>query len=274
MTTATFDRTDRLRIQDLLSRRDIAWDTLLAIAEVGSTAHGISLEGTDDLDLTLIRIEPFDELVYGSESRQSMMIRTQLEGERSRVGDIDLQIYTARKFTRLACGGNPSILNVLYVPEYRHLAPWGWQEFRAGLRAYTPSIRAGSAFLGYMRQQMERWVGTRGQKNVNRPELVEAYGFDTKYAAHLIRLGYQGKIYMETGTIPIPLPKPMADAIKSLRTGGLTETEALKWARDIENELHEAIVISPLPQGPNIVGANRVLAELYFDRIHEDCTTE
>lgn len=255
-------QSDRDRVQNLLKRREIEWANVLAIAEVGSTAHGISLEGTDDLDLTLVRIESFSELVTGSEGRQSMMIRTQPEGSRSRMGDIDLQVYTARKFARLALGGNPSILNVLYVPVYHHERQ-GWKKLRLGLQRYTPSKRAGNAFLGYMRQQMERWQGLRGQKNVTRPELVEAYGFDTKYAAHIVRLGYQGTVYMREARIPIPLPSDFAERIISLRTGGLNEVEALDWAREVENDLHSAIVESKLPDGPNVAGADLLLADLY-----------
>lgn len=255
-------QSERSRVQDLLTRRDIEWRRVLAIAEVGSTAHGIALANTDDLDLTAVRLESWQELVTGSEGRQSLMIRTQPEGVRSRMGDIDLQVYTARKFARLALGGNPSILNVLYVPGYHHQSE-GWKQLRLGLQRFTPSRRAGSAFLGYMRQQMERWQGLRGQRNVTRPELVEAYGFDTKYAAHIIRLGYQGATFMREARIPIPLPEEFAARIRDLRTGGLTEDEALAWASDQENELHQAITESPLPQGPNVAGVDNLLAEVY-----------
>lgn len=257
------------RIEELLSRREIQWRDVLSISEVGSTAHGIAIEGFDDLDLTVIRLEPFFELVTGSESRQSMMIRTKPEGVRSQAGDIDLQVYTARKFAKLALGGNPSILNVLYVPSHYHQTVY-WIAFKNSLQLYTPSRRAGNAFLGYMRQQMERWQGLRGQKNVTRPELVEAYGFDTKYAAHLIRLGYQGTVYMLEGRIPIPLPSQFAEAIRELRTGKLTEGEALDWATEIENKLHQAIIDSKLPEGPNHAMVDQLLAETYFQSFMKD----
>jgi hypothetical protein len=249
-------------VSSLLERRKIGWREVVAIAEVGSTAHGIALEGTDDLDLTIVRAEPFAELVVGAESRQSMMIRTQPEGFRSRMGDIDLQVYTARKFARLALGGNPSILNVLYVPSY-HYERQDWRNLRKGLQGLTPSKRAGNAFLGYMRQQTERWQGLRGQKNVSRPELVEAYGFDTKYAAHIVRLGFQGATFMREARIPIPLPDDFAKRIVNLRTGGMTEAAALEWAREVENDLHRSILESPLPEGPNVAGTDSLLVDFY-----------
>jgi hypothetical protein len=35
---------------------------------------------------------------------------------------------------------------------------------------------------------------------VNRAELVEQFGYDTKYAIHTLRLGHQGVEFLETGT--------------------------------------------------------------------------
>lgn len=235
------------RIRDLLARRDVGWSEVLRIVEVGSTAHGISNPDTDDdLDYTVVRIEPFSELIVGSPKRQSMMIRTQPEGLRSRMGDIDLQVYTLRKFAGLAAGGNPSILTALFSKMVLKTSAVDFQE----LGRIVASKRAGASFLGYMQQQIERWIGVRGQKNVNRPELVEAYGFDTKYAAHTIRLGHQGIEYMQTGRFTMPMPDPLAKRIVGLRTGGLTEYEALEWAKQTEDELREAIATSVLPEHP------------------------
>lgn len=44
------------------------------------------------------------------------MQRTQPEGSRSGPGDTDRQLYSLRKFVRLALGGNPSVLMVFWAP--------------------------------------------------------------------------------------------------------------------------------------------------------------
>lgn len=54
------------------------------------------------------------------------------------------------------------------------------------------SRQAGRRFLGYLEAQRQRLVGERGQRDVNRAELVEQFGYDTKYAMHMLRLGHQG----------------------------------------------------------------------------------
>ena len=251
------------RINDLLSRRNITFSEVVRIVEVGSTAHGISSSQTgDDFDAMVIRIEPFTELVVGSPNRQSLMIRTQPEGIRSRMGDIDLQVYTLRKFVGLAAKGNPSILGGLFSQAVHYSAldldP---------IVGMVASKRAGSAFLGYMRQQLERWQGVRGQKNVKRPELVDAYGYDTKYAAHVIRLGHQGIEYVTTGRYSMPLSDELAARIVDVREGRVSEIDALAWAEDVEQELLKAIAASPLPAGPAIHNLNRWTTEIYERKV-------
>jgi predicted nucleotidyltransferase len=238
----------REKVTTLLRRKDIRWLDVLLIAEVGSTAHGISVPETgDDLDLTVIRMEPFEELITGPVSRQSMMIRTQPEGMRSRMGDIDLNVYTLRKFVSLARSGNPSILGVLFSPTlYLERTPLNLAA-RTQLGKYIASKKAGTAYLGYMNQQIERWQGKLGQKSVSRPELVEKYGFDTKYAAHVIRLGYQGIQYMREGRLTLPMDLNLAQEIVALRTGHFSEGEASQWALSVKADLEMAIENSPLP---------------------------
>lgn len=233
------------RIAGLLGNRSVHWNDVVLCAEVGSTAHGINIGEQDDTDYTVVRMEPWREFVNFATKRQSMMIRTQPEGVRSRFGDIDLNVYTLRKFGHLATSGNPSILGALFSPSTLKRAPW--IDRLSGIAA---SKAAGTAFLGYMRQQMERWQGTRGQKNVSRPELVEAYGFDTKYAAHIIRLGYQGIEYLGTGRLTLPIPEPLAGEIRALRTGEVPEQAALDWAAEAEDQLKRSVDRSPLPESP------------------------
>jgi hypothetical protein len=117
-----------------------------------------------------------------------------------------------------------------------------------------------------MNQQVERWRGDRGQKNVSRPELVEAYGFDTKYAYHAIRLGIQGCEYLTTGKLTLPIPQPARSDLVGLRTGACSEREALGWADSVFADLERAATNSPLPKEPNRVGLEHAVADAYLAR--------
>ena len=250
------------RVSDLLSRRKVNLKRDVALmVEVGSTMHGISIVGQDDLDLTAVRFEPWYEFVNGPLKAQSMMIRTQPDGIRSCMGDIDINVYTVRKFAGLAAKGNPSILAVLDAPN-RWEGRFQWVDWDQ-LVAYITSKKAGAAYKGYMQQQLERWTGQRGQKNVNRPELVEQYGFDTKYAGHVIRLGFQGVEYLKTGRLTLPMPEHEAELIRSVRVGEVSEAGALNLANGLQEHLQRALDESPLPEQPNLLGVGKWLAETY-----------
>jgi len=259
----TFPRTV---VSTLLASRHFDWDRVLRIAEVGSTAHGISISGPggDDHDFTVVRIESFEELVTGSSKKQSVMLRTAKEGEKSQPYDVDLNVYTLRRFAQLALKGNPSILAAIFSPK-QHV-DFMTVDFEL-LAKLVESKMAGKAFLGYMQQQIDRWIGIRGQKSVTRPDLVEAYGFDTKYAAHVIRLGVQGREYLDTRRFAMPMEEHMAKIIRDVRTGEFDEREALVLARNAETELLRAYKESELPERPNDGAVREWLYQQYVELV-------
>lgn len=252
----------RQRVMDLLGRSTLPLDTLDMIAEVGSTVHGISA-GNDDTDYTVVWTEPQDYLLRMSPNHHTKMIRTQPEGERSGPGDIDLQVYSVRKFVHLAVGGNPSILTPLFTPEARcvYLDP-DWPRERIAKMAHTK--RAGYAFLGYLDAQLTRWTSHQVRRRVNRPELVAAHGYDTKYAAHAIRLGLQGIEFLNTGRITLPMAEPERTWLVEIRSGDVAEDKALQWCTDVRSSLERTLNASALPISPNEEAVSAFLYDWHF----------
>lgn len=230
--------------------------------EVGSTVHGVGVAGTDDRDELGICVEPPD-YVIGLRHFEQVVHRTQPQGQRSQAGDLDLTIYGLRKFASLALKGNPSILLLLNTPEDKCVVLTEEGRALRGLAWAFASRKAGAAFLGYMQQQRQRLMGERGQMNVKRPELIEQYGFDTKYAGHIIRLGFQGIDYMTTGAFPIPMPTEQRDMILAVRTGRVPENDVLTLAGELEAELKAAIDSSPLDDLPAYDVVNSFLVDTY-----------
>jgi hypothetical protein len=125
------------------------------------------------------------------------------------------------------------------------------------------SKRAGRGYLGYLRGQKERLLGTRGQKNVNRPELVEAHGFDTKYAMHAARLGYQGIELLETGRLTLPMPEPQRSSVMAIRRGERTFDETIAEIDEVERRLAGALESTLLPDEPDRAAVDRFLVDAY-----------
>lgn len=244
-----------------LTKDEVEARTILRI-EVGSTVHGLGVQGTDDRDELGVFIEP-PQYVIGLKHYEQLVHRDQPQGVRSQPGDLDLTIYTLRKFCSLALKGNPSILLLFNVPDEKCIVldPDG-RELRDLAWAFA-SRKAGAAFLGYMQQQRQRLMGERGQMNVKRPELVEKYGYDTKYAGHIIRLGFQGIEYMNTGGFTIPMHEEERDYILAVRTGQVSEQEVLTRAGQLEADLKDAIDCSTLPKEPAYDVVNQFLVDTY-----------
>jgi predicted nucleotidyltransferase len=244
-----------------LTTREIAERNLILLATVGSSAHGLALPGTDDRDEMGVCIEP-PEYVIGLRHFEQDVFRTKPQGVRSEHGDTDRTIYSARKFCRLALSGNPSIITLLFADPDK-TTPLG-EELRA-LHPHFAARKAGKAFLGYMTQQRQRLLGERGQMNVKRPELVEAHGYDTKYAMHMLRLGFQGVEFLETGQLSLPMLPIARDFVYAVRKGEVELNEVLTRAGELERRVEDLLDTSPLPEKPNYDAVNAWLVETYCE---------
>src|ERR671935_213027 len=140
---------------------------------------------------------------------------------------------------------------LLFVPPELTLVETDLGRELRGLTGSILSKRAGRGYLGYLHGQRERLLGTRGQRNVNRPELVEAHGFDTKYAMHAARLGYQGIELLETGALTLPMPEPERSSVMAIRTGERTFEGTVAEIEQVEQQLAAALERTVLPDEPD-----------------------
>lgn len=236
-------------------------------AVVGSTLHGLAIEGTDDRDEMGVCLEPFDHAA-GLQSFEQFIYRSAAEREGrsdapSQPGDLDLTLYSLRKFVRLALSGNPSILLLLYVPAEQCLVrtPVG-----AKLQALAPAFisrRTGGAFLGYLTAQRERLMGLRGGKDVHRRALESAHGYDTKYAMHMLRLGLQGVELLSTGRIVLPIAEPYRTYLRNVRVGAVPLADVIERTEAMTQELVALCDDPDLDARPRVGLAEQFLVETY-----------
>ncbi len=199
---------------------------------VGSTAHGLNLT-TGDRDEMGIFVETMEQ-VMGLTSEDHRISRSKPVGVRSEPGDLDLTEYSLRKFCRLAKQGNPSVMVLLWLPEYITKHPIGEQLI--GIRDHFISREAGQRFLGYLISQKMRLTGERS-RNVTRPDLVEKYGYDTKFAMHALRLGYEGIELLTHRTMTIPAPANRREILMAVRTGDIRLDAVLMLIEEAEKKL-------------------------------------
>jgi hypothetical protein len=233
---------------------------------VGSGVHGIAIEGTDDEDEMAVFIEPVEHVIGTAERMDIVTYRTKPEGERSEPGDIDLSMYSLRKYIRLAAVGNPTAVLPLWCPQSSiiHMTETGrlLREHRSSFMSQQSVHR----FLGYMDAQFERMMG-RGKRNrvPNRPELVERYGWDVKYGAHALRLAYQGYEICLMGRLTLPMAEGPREHVLAVKRGEVTRTEVANKILNLTKTTRQVLKNgTPLPEKPDwdTIGAFSVRAHL------------
>lgn len=254
-------------VQDNDSNRLVAEPSTILRGLVGSTVHGLVLSGKDDRDEMGVCVEP-RRYVVGFGKFEHWVYRTAAEregnpGARSQAGDLDLTIYSLRKWARLALQGNPTVLLLLYLPVDALVIRTGAGEELQNLAPAFASRHAGKRFLGYLEAQRQRLVGERGQRDVNRVELVEKFGYDTKYAMHMLRLGYQGVEYLETGRLTLPIQEPVRSHLMSVRQGMSNLADVLAECTRLELRLKKLLETSHLPPEPDWGTVESFVMDIY-----------
>jgi hypothetical protein len=208
----------------------------ILLVEVGSTAHGTGLPGGEDHDEMAVVIEsPEQVLGLHPMGMRSEMQRTQPEGSRSGPGDTDRTLHSLRRFVRLAASGNPSILMSFWAPVIEST------ELGRSLQGLAPAFVGRHViprYRGYMQSQAGRLLGVRtstghGRRGGGgREELISEFGYDTKYAMHCARLGFQCQELLKTGGLSLPMQGEPADWLLRVRRGEVAFTEW--WDRTLE----------------------------------------
>lgn len=222
---------------------------------VGSGVHGMAVDGTDDRDEMGVCIEP-PATVIGLRRFEHYQYRTQPEGVCSGPGDLDLVVYSLRKYARLAAQGNPTILTLLFVPDehVQYVTDLG-RELRDRAALFV-SRQAADRFLGYLESQRRGLLGLRsgGTRNQGRADIRARYGYDVKFAAHMVRLGVQGVELMRTGRITLPIPEPHLSYLRAMRRGEIAKEDALDTAHALKQQIRDAAARSALPDEPDRAG--------------------
>ncbi|MGY1695835.1 MULTISPECIES: nucleotidyltransferase domain-containing protein [unclassified Geodermatophilus] len=232
--------------------REIAERGTVLRAQVGSGVHGTSVAGQDDRDEMGVCLEP-PEYVTGTARVPAGLATTETVpfeqyhrhtawdrpgglANRSGAGDVDVVVYSARKWARLALGGNPTVLLLLFVPDEEVVVrDAAGAELVAHADRFVSRVAA-DRFLGYLRGQRAAMTGQAGA-HPNRPELVAAHGFDVKYAMHALRLGLQGVELLTTGRITLPVPEPDRAYLRRVRRGEVPLAEVVAAVDDAEARL-------------------------------------
>lgn len=229
----------------------------------GSKLYGTDVE-TSDEDFQAVFIEPVNSVYMGGKM-ETIQLRDKPEGVRSEAGDVDCSSYSLRHFAKLTAQGNPSVLTLLSAPDSAVVS-----ETDLGAALRTPAMqqkfaskKAAPRFRGYMFRQKERMLGIRNGHVPKRPELVEKYGFDTKYANHVLRLGIQGCEFLRRGYMTLPMNEDDVNLLLRVRGGEYSFERTVELIEAVERDLERAIEACKLPDDPDYDAISAFLREAH-----------
>lgn len=189
--------------RDVLARDLGLGDWCILHAYRGSIAHGMyepssnpnSIDDKDTMAFCVPSVEHYLGLSqYGSRGTREI-----------KAGEWDIVIYEARKAVGLLEGGNPNVLAILWLEPnyYIHVSDAGrllldHRDLFVGRHVYKP-------FIGYATQQLYKMEhgAFNGYMGERRKRLVKQHGYDTKNAAHLIRLLRMGIEFLRDGELNV-----------------------------------------------------------------------
>lgn len=256
----------------------------------GSVAHGMYVApaestGIDDIDLMGVYVSPLEH--YFGLGRQ--------DTKESMIGQIDCVSYELRKYVGLLQKANPNVLSLLWLKDYLLIEPEGAMLVRE--RKFFATKMAYHSFSGYAYAQLKRMesfkdvmdsdCGCTGKFHVNdcalaaergrgstkrfatgfmgakRKGLVAKFGYDTKNAAHLIRLLKMGIELLRTGDIIVDRREAGdVDELLSIKRGEWSLARVKSLADELFAELKTARDSSTLPDRSDDTAVESLLMEM------------
>lgn len=225
---------------------------------MGSVAYGVS-DDTSDLDIYGFCIPPKNVvfphlngeiLGFGRQIKRFDQYQQHHINDPSARGgkgqSVDISIYNIVKYFQLCMENNPNMIDSLFTPLrcVLHTTEIG-NMVRERRRIF---LHKGSwhKFKGYAYSQLHKM----SSKNPTgkRKEIREQFGFDVKFAYHVVRLIHEVEQILIEGDLDLTKHR---EQLKSIRRGEWTEDAIRKYFEEKEQELEKAYTDSALPHSPD-----------------------
>ena len=219
---------------------------------MGSLAYGVSSDSSD-VDVYGFCIPPKDMIfphlkgeILGFGRQAKRFSAYQQHHIKCDNKEYDITIYSIVKYFNLAMENNPNIIDSFYTPNNCVLHSTAIGNMVREKRDLFLHKGAYYKFKGYSFAQMHK-IKTKVVHG-KRKESVDKYGYDIKYAYHLVRLLNEIQQILVEGTMDIQKNR---EQLKAIRRGEWTLDDVEKYFAKAESELESLYRSSTLRHSPD-----------------------
>ena len=183
--------------------------------------------------------------------------------------DYDITMYSIVKYFHLAMDNNPSVIGTLFTPVtcVLHSTAIG-EKVRENRRIFLHK-GAWHKFKGYAYSQLNKMDSKEPQAGSKRAVTVETFGFDVKFAYHIVRLLDEAEQILTTGDLDLQRNR---EQLKAIRRGEWTAEQIREHFARRERELEIVYAESKLPSAPDEARIKQLLLdclEMHFGSLEK-----
>ena len=257
-----------LKVSGELSEKEKVHETLaleyldkcVLFAYRGSKAHNMYVpnsepDSIDDIDYMGIYIADREQYL-GIQKPEIIRSKTYFYGTN------DIELHELRRFMTLLLKANPNLMGMLWLKSHLYLKKTKWGQLLIDNRDIFASKKIYHSFTGYAHAQLHKMthLAFKGYMGQKRKQLVTKYGYDTKNAAHCLRLLQMGIEFLLTGELEVW--REDADKYLAIKRGQWTLEQVKKEAERLFLKAEEALFKSQLPYSPDKERANELCIEI------------
>jgi predicted nucleotidyltransferase len=229
----------------------VAYETIM-----GSVAYGVSSD-TSDMDIYGFCIPPKDMIFphlageipgFGTQIHRFEVYQQHHIADTDALGgsgrQYDLTLFSIVKYFQLALENNPNIIDSLFTPPTCVLHSTAVGEMVRERRRMFLHKGVWHKFKGYAFSQMHKMEIKTPQPGSKRAADVEKFGFDAKFAYHIVRLLDEVEQILTTGDVDLQRDR---ERLKAIRRGDWTADQVREFFVRKERELETAYAESKLP---------------------------
>lgn len=178
-------------------------------------------------------------------------------------GEWDIVIYELRKFVSLLAKGNPNVLSLLWLSPQFYLVQTDPGHMLIENRDLFVGRHVYHSFVGYAHGQLHRMthMAFEGYMGEKRKQLVERHGYDSKNAAHLIRLLRMGIEFLRDGRLYVERLVDNNELLE-IKRGEWSLAQVKAEADRLFKVAEEAYLSSQLPMQADRERANALCVEV------------